>query len=140
MTQHEIAGRIAQLRRRKSYLEARDVTQAEVAGDIGVSLESYSRYENGKRRTPESAIDALARYYGVKPSFIRYGESSGEPVYGGQVSETEALAAQAELNARLARERAADPPAAPPAAPPATRSHDGPKKRAAGDRRRRGSS
>lgn len=78
MTQQAIADRLAQLRRKKAYLEARDVTQAEVAGDIGVSLESYSRYENGKRKVPEHAVQALATYYGVEPSFIRYGVARTE--------------------------------------------------------------
>lgn len=141
MTQHEIAARIKQLRRKKSAEEERDVTQEEVAGAAGLSLESFSRYENGKRRVPEHAIGAIARYYGVKPAFIRYGEPSGEPVYGGQVNEADALVMQAELNAKLAQEQpTSEQPAQATNGPPATRPHDGPKKRAAGDRRRRGSS
>jgi transcriptional regulator with XRE-family HTH domain len=65
--QQEIAQRIAQLRRRRSYLEARDVTQQEIAAVIGTTPETYSRYQSGKLKVPDEVIDALAAWYGVQP-------------------------------------------------------------------------
>lgn len=137
MSQQEIASRLKQLRRKKSYVEARDVTQEEVAGATGLSLESFSRYENGKRRVPEDAIGTLARYYGVNPAFIRYGIESAaagsdapEAVYGGQISDAEAAAAAEQRRAKLGHQQS-QPDAPPDSDDPPTP----PIRRAAGDRR-----
>lgn len=71
--QQQVADRLAQLRREKSAREKRDLDQKELADVIGVTPETYSRYENAKRRVPDEAILALAEFYGVSPAFIRYG-------------------------------------------------------------------
>lgn len=128
MTQQEIAARIAQLRRRKSFLEERDVTQAEVAGATGISLESYSRYENGKRRPPEGAIEKLAAFFGVTAVFIRYGIGE-QPITTFRIPDS-----MAEMFSRALRDEAPPSPTADPPAegPPA------PQKKAAGDRPGRG--
>jgi transcriptional regulator with XRE-family HTH domain len=77
--QLEIAERLAQLRRKKQYEEKRDIAQTELAEVIGATPETYSRYENGKRKIPDEAIFALAKYYEVTPGFIRYGEPTPRP-------------------------------------------------------------
>ena len=74
--QQQVADRLKQLRRKKAYEEARDVTQAEVADAVGLITETFTRYEGGKRKIPDEVVIALARFYGVTPGFIRYGEVS----------------------------------------------------------------
>lgn len=71
--QQQVADRLKQLRRKKAYDEARDVTQAEVADAVGLVTETFTRYEGGKRKIPDEVVIALATFYGVTPSFIRYG-------------------------------------------------------------------
>jgi transcriptional regulator with XRE-family HTH domain len=74
--QQEVAERIAQLRREKSARERKDVTQAMIAEAVGLVPETYSRYENGRRKVPEDVITALAKYFGTTRAFIRYGEET----------------------------------------------------------------
>lgn len=100
---------------------------------------AISRSENGERRlTLEDALIFAAvdpRKRG--PDWLAWGERQGsEAEYGGKISETDARAAQAELNAKLAaqreeREATDDPPPseAPPADPPARRVAGGPRRR-----------
>lgn len=108
----EVAGRLAQLRREKSAREKRDIGQQELAAVIGATPETYSRYENGKRKVPEEAVVALAAYYGVKPEFVRYGVrdtltiagleidiASIRPASAQELEEWKRLAAQAEARA-----------------------------------------
>lgn len=71
--QQEVAARLAQLRREKSARERRDIFQEEIAGAIGLSTATYSRYEKGKRKVPREVVIALAVYHGVTPEFIDYG-------------------------------------------------------------------
>jgi transcriptional regulator with XRE-family HTH domain len=95
--QQEVAERLAQLRREKSARERRDVLQSEIALAAGVSVVTYGRYENGKRKIPDEVIIALAAFYGVKPGFLRYGEEeTGAPASG--------TLSQAELD-QIRRER-----------------------------------
>lgn len=90
--QLQIAERIAQLRRKKQFEEKRDIAQTELAEVIGATPETYSRYENGKRKVPDEAIFALANYYGVTPGFIRYGEPPGAGVLARLQQEPETVA------------------------------------------------
>lgn len=78
--QQEVAERLAQLRREKSARERRDVLQSEIAQAAGVSVVTFGRYENGRRKIPDEVIIALARFYGVTPGFLKFGESSERPV------------------------------------------------------------
>lgn len=113
--QQEVAERLAQLRREKAARERRDVTQAMVAADLGIVPETYSRYENGRRKVPEDVIEAAAKYFGVTRSFLRYGEESSAPVYGGQVSEEAVARARAKRDeAQSARKRKDGPSETPP--------------------------
>lgn len=82
--QLEVAKRLAQLRRIKQVEEERDIPQSELAAVVGTTPESYGRYENGRRKVPDDAIIALAKFYGVSPGYIRYGEpagASGQPTH-----------------------------------------------------------
>lgn len=78
--QLEVAERLAQLRREKSARERRDVLQAEIALAAGVSVVTYGRYENGRRKIPDDVLIPLAQFYGVTPGFLRYGEGVERPV------------------------------------------------------------
>ena len=98
--QLEVAARLAQLRREKSARERRDVTQAIIAADNGIVPETYSRYENGRRKVPEEVVVALAKYYGVTPAFIRYGVETSAPR---KLSDEEIAAARARVAARGAK-------------------------------------
>jgi transcriptional regulator with XRE-family HTH domain len=118
--QQEVAERLAQLRREKSARERRDVLQSEIALAAGVSVVTYGRYENGKRKIPDEVIIALAAFYGVKPGFLRYGEPMGEqPITTFRIPDS-----MAETFSRARRDAATPAPAEEP-----------PKKTAAGGRR-----
>jgi transcriptional regulator with XRE-family HTH domain len=84
--QQELAARVAQLRREKSARERRDVLQGEIAEAVGLSVVTYGRYENGKRKVPDEVVIALAEYFGTTPWFIRYGvveaAGGGNPASG----------------------------------------------------------
>lgn len=117
--QQDVADRLAQLRREKSARERRDVLQGEIAEQIGISSETYSRYENGKRKVPEDVVVALANFYATSPAFIRYGVVA-QPIAEGQFSEAEIAAARARVAARegahpLKPEALEAPPDDPPA-------------------------
>jgi transcriptional regulator with XRE-family HTH domain len=80
-----MAARVAQLRREKSARERRDVLQGEIAEAVGLSVVTYGRYENGKRKVPDEVVIALAEYFGTTPWFIRYGVEAaggGSPASG----------------------------------------------------------
>lgn len=121
-----IGERLAQLRRKKAFEEARDVTQAMVAADLGVSVESYSRYENGKRPVPEKIIERIAAYFGTTEPFLRYGVGD-EAVYLGPVPHEEAEAASRARAAKLAAQREAATPATPRKAAGAKRGRGNPR-------------
>lgn len=53
-------GHIESIARELRELRGKGRTQAEFAGELGVALRTYSRYERGERETPE-AIIRLAR-------------------------------------------------------------------------------
>lgn len=127
--------RAAQARREKGVRERRDITQAMVAKAVGVSGATISDMESGKKVPGEAILAKVASFLGVTPAFLRYGvpmePSSGEAVYGGQVSDADAAAAAARRRAKLARQQ--PPPGDPPADPP--QSDDPPMRHAAGARR-----
>lgn len=126
----EVAGRLAQLRREKSARDKRDILHKELAEVIGATPETYGRYENGKRKVPTEAIDALAEFYGVHPALISYGVTpADEAIYLGQVPHEEAEAAMRARAAKLAAQREAAKRVAEP---------DPPARKVAGGKRRRG--
>lgn len=101
MTQQlEIAERLAQLRRELAARERRDITQAMIAEAVGLVPETYSRYEKGRRKVPEEAIAALAAYFGVTRSFLRYGDESQEAPKQGTLTPEDVEAARARVAAR----------------------------------------
>jgi transcriptional regulator with XRE-family HTH domain len=93
--QEQVAERLAQLRREKSARERRDVLQSEIAEAAGVSVVTYGRYENGRRKIPNEIVIAIAKFYAVPPGHILF----GEPVTGTLTDE--------EVAAAIARSRAA---------------------------------
>jgi transcriptional regulator with XRE-family HTH domain len=103
--QQQVADRLKQLRRKKAYEEGRDVTQAEVAKAAGLITETFTRYEGGKRKIPSEVVIALAKFYGVSPGFISFGETSSEAPYGGQVSDERIARARAARDAKIASQR-----------------------------------
>lgn len=67
--------RLAQERREKAARERRDVTRTDVAEAVGLSSAAISNYELGKSRNiAEDIITRLAEYFGVRASWLRYGE------------------------------------------------------------------
>jgi transcriptional regulator with XRE-family HTH domain len=103
--QQEVADRLAQLRREKSAREHRDVLQSEIADYCGISTVTYGRYEGGRRKVPSEVVIALAKFYGVSPGFISFGETSSEAPYGGQVSDERIARARAARDAKIASQR-----------------------------------
>lgn len=55
----ELGGRIAQLRK------AQNLTQQQLADELGVAQQVVASYEIGRRRVPVSTLPALARVLGV---------------------------------------------------------------------------
>jgi transcriptional regulator with XRE-family HTH domain len=115
--QQDIADRLAQLRREKSARERRDVTQAMIAEACGLVPETYSRYENGKRKVPEEVIQVLADYFGTTAPFIRYGIGE-QPITTFRIPDSMAemfsRALQAEASPAPAPEEPVEEPAPPP--------------------------
>lgn len=116
--QQEVAERLAQLRREKSAQERRDVMREEIAAAVGLSEVTYGRYENGKRKVPEEAIQALAEFFGVTPAYLRYGVRSEEPIARGQLSDEEIAAARSRVAAKRAAEAEQKRKDGPPDDPP----------------------
>lgn len=46
-------------------------TQSQIAGKIGLSRQSYMKYENGSVVPSDNIVDRLAAVYGVAPEFLR---------------------------------------------------------------------
>ena len=66
--------RIAQERRLKAAREQRDIDQRDVARAVGVSFGAVSRWESGETVPKDDAIAKLAKYFGVTPAWLRYGQ------------------------------------------------------------------
>lgn len=60
----DIALRIAQLRTQKN------LSQNQVAKYLGIAQTTYSSYENGHRKIPLEALNALAYFYEVSPTYL----------------------------------------------------------------------
>lgn len=73
MTWQSLAEGIAQARRELSARERRDVSQAEIAEAVGVTVPTYSRWEKGQRTPDEADVQRLAKFFGVTPAYLRYG-------------------------------------------------------------------
>lgn len=70
--------RLAQERREKAARDRRDLTQADIAKAIGSSGPSVSRWEAGLGVPSDRMVEALARYFGVTPAWLRYGQEPRE--------------------------------------------------------------
>lgn len=66
--------RLAQERREKAARERRDIGQKDVAEAVGSSGPSVSRWEAGLGVPSDRMIGELARYFGVTPAWLRYGQ------------------------------------------------------------------
>lgn len=50
--------------------EDHDIKQETIANYLGISQQTYSNYENGRREIPIEAIKKLARYYKVSTDYL----------------------------------------------------------------------
>ena len=50
--------------------EDRDLTQAQVAGQLGLGQRAYAYYESGARMLPPEILTALAHFYGVSTDYL----------------------------------------------------------------------
>jgi transcriptional regulator with XRE-family HTH domain len=66
--------RLAQERREKAAREHRDITQRDVARAVGLTSAAISNYEKGGTIPNDDILAKLAAFYGVRPSWLRYGE------------------------------------------------------------------
>lgn len=80
------AGRLAQERRLKSAREHRDVEKQDVAKALGVSNSTYGRWETGTM-PDDDMMEALGRYFGVTPAWLRYGTEPREAAPPFRISE-----------------------------------------------------
>ena len=77
--------RLAQERREKAARERRDITQRTVAQAVGLTSAAISKYEAGDTIPSDDILGKIAAFYGVRPSWLRYGEG---PKYVGKPPET----------------------------------------------------
>ena len=54
----------------KDLREDHDLKQRTVADYLGISQQTYSNYENGRREIPTWTVAALARYYKVSTDYL----------------------------------------------------------------------
>ncbi len=50
--------------------EDRDLKQKAVASYLGISQQTYSNYENGRREIPTSVVLALSKFYQVSTDYL----------------------------------------------------------------------
>ena len=75
MTAHkEFGDRLAQERREKAARERRDVLQKDVAKAVKTTAATVSRWEQGLVKPGDKMMEALAKFFGVTPSWLRYGQ------------------------------------------------------------------
>ncbi len=56
---------------RLKYLREREeLTQAELAGAIGINVQTYKGYEEGRHNIPSSILADLCRFYNVSADFV----------------------------------------------------------------------
>lgn len=70
----EFGRRLAQERRHKAFVEARDIGQRDVAQAVDVSESTLSRWEAGEVMPRDDTLLKLARFFGVTPAWLRYGQ------------------------------------------------------------------
>jgi len=68
-----LGDRVAQLMRVKAAHERRDISQKEVAAEIGVSRPVISETVSGKTYPSPETRAKLARYFNVSEMFLEYG-------------------------------------------------------------------
>ncbi|MCH5255230.1 MAG: helix-turn-helix transcriptional regulator [Lachnospiraceae bacterium] len=56
--------------------EDHDIKQETIAKYLGVSQQTYSNYENGKREIPIMVVTALAKYYKVSTDYLLRSDTS----------------------------------------------------------------
>lgn len=66
--------RVAQERRHKAVAEERDIAQKDVAKALSVSESTVSRWEAGEVMPRDDVLTRLAKYFGVTPAWLRYGQ------------------------------------------------------------------
>ena len=57
-------------KRLRELREDRDLTQTQVAKEVGMSQTGYSKYETGENDIPTAILIKLARFYGVSIDYI----------------------------------------------------------------------
>ena len=73
---------IKQIAQRIYYLrDSLEISENEVAGALGISVDEYLSYENGERDIPISIIYETAAVLGVDPTEILIGEAPRMPEY-----------------------------------------------------------
>lgn len=77
-----LGARLRQARRELSARLGRDVLQGEVAVAAGLSQPSVSAIERGTQEPTREGLARLARYYGVDPGWLAFGQLSGAPKVG----------------------------------------------------------
>lgn len=88
----ELGVRIAELRK------AQNITQVQVAEELGITQQTFNSYEVGRRRIPVSALPMLARLLGVTMD-----ELLGEPKTKNRPGPAPKLQQQIERVSRLPR-------------------------------------
>lgn len=78
-THKEFGDRLAQERREKAARERTDVMQKDVADAVGTTPATVSRWEQGLVKPGDAMMEKLAAYFGVTPSWMRYGQRPREP-------------------------------------------------------------
>lgn len=66
--------RLAQERRLRGVAEWRDISQAEIATELGESTTNWNRYEKGRAAIPDDVLEKAAVYYGVRRAYLLWGE------------------------------------------------------------------
>ena len=56
--------------------EDHDIKQETIAKYLGVSQQTYSNYENGRREIPIMVVTALAKYYQVSTDYLLRSDTS----------------------------------------------------------------
>jgi transcriptional regulator with XRE-family HTH domain len=68
-----LGARVAQARRELSVRLRRDVSASDMAKALGVSPATVYRWESDEKSPKDDSLDALAKFLGVTPAFLRYG-------------------------------------------------------------------
>jgi transcriptional regulator with XRE-family HTH domain len=71
-------GRVAQERRLKAARDRRDIGQDDVAEAVEATPPTVSRWEAGLTVPGDKKMERLAKYFGVTPAWLRYGQEPRE--------------------------------------------------------------